>query len=45
MIQAPNTLDYHRDTDKIVDSLKSFVEDYNALVEELNEHLERDCKL
>ena len=28
-----------RDTDKIIDSLKSFVEDYNALVEELNEHL------
>ena len=36
---APISLTTSRDTDKIVDSLKSFVEDYNALVEELNEHL------
>lgn len=28
-----------RDTDKIVDSLKSFVEDYNSLIEELNGYL------
>lgn len=36
---TPIRLTTSRDTDKIVDSLKSFVEDYNALVEELNEHL------
>ena len=36
---TPISLTTSRDTDKIVDSLKSFVEDYNALVEELNEHL------
>ena len=34
---TPIRLTTSRDTDKIVDSLKSFVEDYNALVEELNE--------
>lgn len=36
---TPISLTTSRDTDKIVDSLKSFVEDYNALVEELNERL------
>jgi flagellar capping protein FliD len=36
---APISLTTSRDTDKIVDSLKSFVEDYNTLVEELNAHL------
>lgn len=36
---TPIRLTTSRDTDKIVDSLKSFVEDYNALVEELNEQL------
>ncbi len=31
-----------RDTDKIVDSLKSFVDDYNTLIDELNDYLEEE---
>ncbi len=36
---GPISLTTSRDTDKIVDSLKSFVEDYNNLIEELNKQL------
>ena len=36
---TPINLTTSRDTDKIVDGLKSFVEDYNTLIEELNKHL------
>lgn len=32
-----------RDTDKIVDSIKSFVDDYNKLIEELNEHISEEA--
>ncbi|WP_320934080.1 flagellar filament capping protein FliD [Hungatella effluvii] len=32
-----------RDTDKIIDSLKSFVEDYNTLIEELNSYVAEEA--
>lgn len=32
-----------RDTDKIIDSLKSFVEDYNTLIEELNSYVSEEA--
>ena len=35
----PISLTTSRDTDKIVDSLKSFVDDYNLLIEELNDKI------
>lgn len=35
----PISLTTSRDTDKIVDSLKSFVDDYNTLIEELNDKI------
>lgn len=38
----PISLTTSRDTDKIVDSLKGFVEDYNKLIEELNGYLKED---
>lgn len=39
---SPINLTTSRDTDKIVDSLKSFVEDYNALIEDLNSRISED---
>ena len=35
----PISLTTSRDTDKIIDSLKGFVDDYNTLIEELNKQL------
>ena len=35
----PISLTTSRDTDKIIDGLKSFVDDYNTLIEELNKQL------
>lgn len=36
---APISLTTSKDTDKIVEGLKGFVDDYNALIEELNEQV------
>ena len=38
-LNGPISLTTSRDTDKIIDSLKSFVDDYNTLIEELNKQL------
>lgn len=40
---VPIDLTTSRDTDKIVDSLKSFVEDYNTLIEDLNSRIGEDA--
>lgn len=39
----PISLTTSRDTDKIIDSLKSFVEDYNTLIEELNSYVAEEA--
>ena len=39
----PISLTTSRDTDKIIDSLKSFVEDYNTLIEELNNYVAEEA--
>lgn len=39
---APINLTTSQDTDKIVDSLKSFVEDYNALIDGLNSRINEE---
>lgn len=39
----PISLTTSRDTDKIIDSLKSFVEDYNTLIEELNSYVSEEA--
>lgn len=39
---SPINLTTSQDTDKIVNSLKSFVEDYNALIEDLNSRIDED---
>ena len=39
----PISLITSRDTDKIIDSLKSFVEDYNTLIEELNSYVSEEA--
>lgn len=39
---VPINLTTSQDTDKIVNSLKSFVEDYNALIEDLNSRIDEE---
>lgn len=39
----PISLTASRDTDKIIDSLKSFAEDYNTLIEELNGYVAEEA--
>lgn len=39
---SPINLTTSQDTDKIVNSLKSFVEDYNALIEDLNSRIDEE---
>ena len=36
---GPITLTTNKDTDKIVEGFKSFVEDYNKLIEQLNDRI------